>query len=369
MSSVKQDYKNLAERLISIYALNTLEQAKKAPRDMMSYRLRKLPQNARQLYETILGMSNIMDKYKDPLDMNTVLDTIDLALIYENVDKRERENGPHLELQYDDLVVKELLHYFKNSFFKWVNKPECPLCHSESNVVGLGGSRFSGSLNPDQVSVVENYQCRECNSRIQFPRVNNPVSLLKTRRGRCGEWVNCFTLILRAMIAEDRDRVRYVWNMEDHVWCEYYSYGLKRWVHLDPCEAVFDEPLLYCNNWNKKMSFVIGYNDNYIIDLSSKYITDSNQIDKSTIIPSLKQLLRFINAINCNKLLRYYKCLDTASQDEKLTKCYNDVIVVLNRELLQLKDHKVTPTMTQELPKGRQTGSSEWTKERGEDGN
>lgn len=58
--------------------------------------------------------------------------------------------------------------------------------------------------------------------------------------------------------APDRDR-RLVWNAEDHVWNEYWSPVLRRWIHLDSCERVRDEPLLYDRGWGKKMSYILAF--------------------------------------------------------------------------------------------------------------
>jgi peptide-N4-(N-acetyl-beta-glucosaminyl)asparagine amidase len=88
------------------------------------------------------------------------------------------------------------------------------------------------------------YACPQCRSRTRFPRYNDAVKLLETRRGRCGEWANCFTLCCRAVRltckahSEHSHRgrgavrtpraqvgleVRWVLDFTDHVWTEHWS--------------------------------------------------------------------------------------------------------------------------------------------------
>ena len=70
-------------------------------------------------------------------------------------------------------------------------------------------------------------------------RYNDPLKLLDTRLGRCGEWANCFGAILRALDFH----VRECHNVfEDHVWVEVQSLG--RWIHVDPCENSIDKERL-----------------------------------------------------------------------------------------------------------------------------
>lgn len=129
----------------------------------------------------------------------------------------------------------------------------------------------------------------------------------------------------------------------------------QRWIHIDPCENVIDEPSLYSSNWNKKMSLVVGFGNDYCIDLLEKYIT-SNRLPVS---PRTRQAVgSAIKYVNSKKILTSGVNWHTV---------YDRYLLPYNKEVVSLK--AVTPTQTSTAEKGRQSGKGQWTETRGEDGN
>ncbi|XP_072009709.1 peptide-N(4)-(N-acetyl-beta-glucosaminyl)asparagine amidase [Engystomops pustulosus] len=165
----------------------------------------------------------------------------------------------------DDFLTLELLRWFKEQFFVWVDSLPCSRCG--------GQTQTKESLTPSADDLrwgaqrVENHYCSKCQYANRFPRYNDPGKLLETRRGRCGEWANCFTLCCRALGLE----ARYVWDSTDHVWTEVFSSSQNRWLHCDPCENTMDKPLLYEVGWGKKLSYIIAFSKEEVVDVTWRY--------------------------------------------------------------------------------------------------
>ncbi|KAG9476142.1 hypothetical protein GDO78_002955 [Eleutherodactylus coqui] len=165
----------------------------------------------------------------------------------------------------DDFLTLQLLQWFKEQFFTWVNSLPCSRCG--------GQTEAKESLSPSDDDLlwganrVENHYCVKCQYINRFPRYNDPGKLLESRRGRCGEWANCFTLCCRALGLE----ARYVWDSTDHVWTEVFSSSQNRWLHCDPCENACDKPLLYEVGWGKKLSYIIAFSKDEVVDVTWRY--------------------------------------------------------------------------------------------------
>uniref|UniRef100_A0A8C4QB46 Peptide-N(4)-(N-acetyl-beta-glucosaminyl)asparagine amidase n=1 Tax=Eptatretus burgeri TaxID=7764 RepID=A0A8C4QB46_EPTBU len=162
-----------------------------------------------------------------------------------------------------DLLLIGLQRWYKG-WFRWVDTLPCERCS--------GRTTNAGSLTPSSedrmwlAGRVENHHCQACNHSTRFPRYNHPGRLLETHRGRCGEWANCFTFLCRVAGYE----ARYILDVTDHVWTEVYSQAQKRWLHCDPGEGC-DKPLLYEVGWGKKLSYVIAFSKEEVVDVSWRY--------------------------------------------------------------------------------------------------
>uniref|UniRef100_A0A6Q2X4E5 Peptide-N(4)-(N-acetyl-beta-glucosaminyl)asparagine amidase n=1 Tax=Esox lucius TaxID=8010 RepID=A0A6Q2X4E5_ESOLU len=206
--------------------------------------------------------------------------------------RQAKEIDPDCNLCEGDLLVLELLRWFKEDFFSWVDCLPCSRCG--------GRTQSAGSLDPSTEDLrwgaqrVENHHCQACNHPTRFPRYNNPEKLLETRRGRCGEWANCFTLCCRALGLE----ARYIWDSTDHVWTEVYSASQQRWLHCDSCENACDKPLLYEIGWGKKLAYILAFSKEQVVDVTWRYSCKHPEVLSRRNKVQEPWLLHTINGLN-----------------------------------------------------------------------
>src|SRR5262245_49002125 len=103
------------------------------------------------------------------------------------------------KLAFRDQLLEEVLKWFRSDFFQWTNQPPCQYCKGGTNQVSI--DRPNSEEAKFRPGVVEVYKCgsASCGKITRFPRYNHAGKLLETRRGRCGEFAQAFTLIARAM--------------------------------------------------------------------------------------------------------------------------------------------------------------------------
>ncbi|XP_068205912.1 peptide-N(4)-(N-acetyl-beta-glucosaminyl)asparagine amidase [Palaemon carinicauda] len=232
-------------------------------------------------------------------------------------------------LDFQDCLLIALLEWFKTKFFKWFDAPTCPQCQK--------AMKASEVLSPSQEDLlwggdrVEGYSCKACGTKDRFVRYNHPAKLLETRQGRCGEWANCFTLMCRTLGMD----ARYVHDYTDHVWTEVFSQSQNRWLHADSCENKMDQPLMYEQGWGKKLTYILAFSKDEIVDVTWRYTSDTKEVLKkrrecreawlvSTILEINKQRQaafpdakrRFLEHRLVNEVAEFFKPKGSAKKSE-----------------------------------------------------
>ncbi|XP_044746685.1 peptide-N(4)-(N-acetyl-beta-glucosaminyl)asparagine amidase isoform X2 [Coccinella septempunctata] len=261
---------------------------------------------------------------------------------YRNMQMAAKKERKICSVDTDDLILVELLNWFKEEFFEWVDSPDCDYCRNKtvfSHVKNNPSERYAKR--------VEIFKCDVCKRETPFPRYNDVNILLETRKGRCGEWANAFTLLCRAL---DFD-ARLVVDETDHVWTEVYSRHQKRWLHCDPCENVCDSPLMYEHGWKKRLSYVIAYSPLEVQDVTWRYTSNYREVLKRRTSCAEWELIRAIVEL----------------RNERLSKCSKAKREFVQRRILmELADFLTERQPGDEMYGGRTSGSLDWRKARGD---
>ena len=290
--------------------------------------------------------------YKNPILQQKIL----------NIIPKKPENCKNSET-----YVKFLLKWFKHDFFTWCNKPICSVCKKNNNLKII---TYSGKPNEEENKFLayntEIYFCENCKNNVRFPRYNNAIKLLETKTGRCSEYSNIFGAILYSV----GFKIRIINNFEDHVWNEFYNPEEKKWIHLDSCEQAYDTPLMYEQGWGKIMTFILGLSEYELVEVTPRYIKNWREVSKrrsEKMENKLSVILKNVNDKINNGLnneqkkirdeIRINEIKDFESKKNLCNDNYNGNYTIEKLKNCIVRDEEKI---------GRQSGSLEWRKNRGE---
>lgn len=169
----------------------------------------------------------LMDQYTDVGLNNYAKNLIPETCLLNNAMKKMRDiqtaisNTANIgtEPSFEDVLLQELTKWFNTKFFEWINVLPCKVCGRVDNT-----KEHKTYANKDGVRV-EEFLC--CGQKTRFLRYNDIKKLLLTRRGRCGEYANCFTFICSVLGYDSR----LVYSTFDHMWTEVNLFDMNLFLH------------------------------------------------------------------------------------------------------------------------------------------
>ena len=256
--------------------------------------------------------------------------------------------------------VKILLKWYKKEFFTWCSKPKCQGCgQNDKNLVCLN---YRDTPNEEEKKFwayrTERYMCNNCKKEVRFPRYNKTIKLLETRTGRCSEWSCLFGGILYTC----GFKTRLINNFEDHVWNEFYNEEEKRWIHIDSCEEAYDTPLLYEQGWGRVMTFILGLSDDGLVEVTPRYVKDWKIVNERRSEKMIIKLQTIMDEVN--KKMEAGIIEEEKKNREERRK--NEIDSFETKIKLALYGEGNNEKVSDAEKLGRQSGSLEWRKNRGE---
>ena len=176
------------------------------------------------------------------------------------------------------------------------------------------GTTFLGYVYPDEkerrgkAGRTEVYCCHKCGAISRFPRYNSASSVLRSRLGRCGEYSMLILRFFRALGYE----ARWVVDWSDHVWAEIRMSD--DWIHVDPCEAAIDNPLLY-ESWGKKQTHIVAFHPSIDLSHANSCIQDVTTIYTSDNTTAIEERREDPSELIETSLVDMRKALQTKLRD------------------------------------------------------
>eukprot|EP00607_Mallomonas_marina_P008162 CAMPEP_0182423452 /NCGR_PEP_ID=MMETSP1167-20130531/9468_1 /TAXON_ID=2988 /ORGANISM="Mallomonas Sp, Strain CCMP3275" /LENGTH=348 /DNA_ID=CAMNT_0024602459 /DNA_START=437 /DNA_END=1483 /DNA_ORIENTATION=+ len=269
--------------------------------------LNSLRPGSKRFYDTMMSHTARMQVFQDEISIEEQISDFMESQFIGREREREREVGEGGERErkgsWNDYIfnssqptnvtlsnLKYVASWFRSMFPYYYD--ECAVCGNKHSNEFIGYVYPSKAEREHSAGRTELYYCGcpHCRSDFRFPRYNSMKQVLSTRKGRCGEYSVLMLHILRFL----GYKVRWVVDWADHCFDEVevlidddFMNERQRekgerererekgsvWVHLDPCEAAVDEPLIY-QSWGKNQTYLIAFTDDDVIDVTDRYTSD-----------------------------------------------------------------------------------------------